>query len=102
MLRVNEQLRKTALRVEQLKNQNNLKKRRKREAERKIEIRRYIIIGEIICKYFPEMKDYRPQQNSSDNAKEFADFESLLRLLANNQEMLTRLIEDANNLVKAK
>ena len=90
MFSANEHLKKSLLRIEQHKNQKALQQRREKEARRKMDIRRYIIIGELVCKYFPEMLKCQPQKKKSDNAKKFADFEDTLRLLASNKSLLVR------------
>lgn len=98
MINVNEHLNTSITRIEQIKNQAKSKARREREAQRKIDTRRNIIIGELVCKYFPNMKRYYPKGNDADIAKEFLFFESILSILAGNTALITELKEEAAEL----
>ena len=102
MSHVNNHLRATVLRVDQLKNQKKSRERREREVKRKKDIRRNIIIGELVCEHFPNMMKLQPQRHSSDNAKEFAVFKHTLRLLAANTELLMQLNEDAEKMTSTE
>jgi len=92
MQSVSEHYRKAAT-LEQLKNRKKVQERRDLEARRKVEFRRHIIIGELVCKYFPDVMKYQPQRYKKDNAKEFADFERFLQVLATDTEPLTTLYD---------
>ena len=91
MSNIDDHLRKATLRIEQHKNQKSLHQRKEQEARRKLDTRRYIIIGELVCKHFPEMMNCQPQMKKSETAKEFSDFEETLRLLASNRGLLIKL-----------
>ena len=88
MFNANDHLKKSMHRIKQHKNQKALQQRKEQEAQRKLDTRRFIIIGELVCKYFPEMMNRQPQRKKSDTAREFADFENTLRLLASNRSLL--------------
>lgn len=98
MINVNDHLKKSVARIEQLKNQKKSKERREQEAKRKMDTRRYIIIGELVCKYFPDAMKYQPQRSKADNAKEFETFANILNLLADNTELLAKLKKEAAEL----
>jgi len=91
MQNMNEYYKNSMSRIQQLKNQKELERRRNLEAKRKTDILRHIVIGELVCKHFPEMMQYQPQRNRSDTAKEFLDFENLLQTLATDTEFLDYL-----------
>jgi len=95
MINSNDFLKKSSLRIKQLKNQKKAKEQRKQEDRRKIDTRRYIIIGELVCKHFPEMMNYQPQFNNRDNLIVFAPFENLLRLLSADNDLMVQLKNDA-------
>ena len=73
---------------EQLKNRKKMQERREQEAKRKVDIHRNIIIGEMVCKYFPNVMEYQPQRSKSANAEVFKDFESVLEAIASDTELL--------------
>ena len=75
-------------RIEQLEHQRRLKKRRKDAQKRKDDLRRYIIIGKLVCRYFPKMMKYQPQYSDAGNAKEFSDLEEVLAFVAGHAEFL--------------
>lgn len=93
MIDANHYLQTTITRMDQLKNRKKLQERREAEAKRKIDIRRYIVIGELICKYFPETKKYHPHRSKKDNAKEFAHFENIIKAMASESDLLDDLLE---------
>ena len=73
-----------------------LKDYRKKEQQRKIDIRRNIIIGEIITKYFPDVVHFQPQLNKTKNDIEFAKLEIIVSILADDEEYMKLLIDKAN------
>ena len=97
MINVNDRIKESVSRTNHLKNQKKLKERREQEAMRKMDTRRYIIIGELVCKHFPEMMNYQPHRNCTDN-KEFTVLTNILSLLAANKEMINKLNKDAINM----
>ena len=91
MLNVNDHLKKSLLRTQQLKNQKMSQQRREQEVKRKMDTRRHIIIGELVCRYFPDLMNYQPQRNKADTQQEFAVFENILRILASNADLISQL-----------
>ena len=102
MINVNDHLKGVISRVEQLKNQRKSRERREQEAKRKLDTRRNIIIGELVCRYFPDVMRLQPQRSKADNAAEFEAFASILSTLANDTELLVRLKEEAARLTLAR
>ena len=76
---------------EQLKNRKKMQERREIDAKRKVDTRRNIIIGELVCRYFPELMEYQPHRSKSANAEVFKNFESILKMLASNTELLAHV-----------
>jgi len=99
MTTYNEQLNECALRIEQLKRRKKLDARRNQASKAKADTRRNIIIGEMICKYFPDVMEYQPCRNSSENAVAFASLDGFLKALSLNEEILTKLNTEALRLV---
>jgi hypothetical protein len=81
MIDINDHLKSSIARVEQLENQRKLKERREQEARKKIETRRHFDFGRLVCKYFPD--------------EDIAAFENLLRALKENAELYAKLKEKA-------
>lgn len=75
-------------RIEQLEHQRRLKKRREDAQKRKDDLRRYIIIGKLVCRYFPKMMKCQPQHSDAGNAEEFSDLEEALAFVAGHTEFL--------------
>ena len=76
---------------EQLKNRKKMQERREQEAKRKVDTRRNIIIGGLVCKYFPDVTEYQPQRSKSANAEAFKNFESILEVIASDTELLAHI-----------
>jgi len=84
MISVNDQIRTSITRIEQLKNQRKSKERREQEAKRKMKAHHHFTSGRIIDKYFPDIEP--------------AALEKLLRALVGNPELLARLKDEAGKL----
>ena len=80
MLNINDKLKESIQRIEQLKNQKKSKERRDQEAKRKMEARRHFDLGRLVDKYFPE--------------EDPVSFEKLLRALVGNPELFAELKEE--------
>lgn len=95
---VNDYLKTSITRIEQIKNQKKSKERRERDAKRKKDFFRSFIIGDLVCKHFPEMLRYQPYWNKADIEAEFADFADILGWLSGNTELLATIKEEASKL----
>lgn len=94
MNQVNETLKASLTRIEQLRNQRKSQERRERKAKHKMDAHRNFLIGDLVCKYFPNMMKYQPKRSKADNAKEFADFENFLCWLSDNADLVEAIIKD--------
>ena len=88
MNRTDEYVNDALKRIKQLEHQRRLKKRREDMQKSKDDIRRYIIIGKLVCRYFPDTMKYRPRHSDAENAKEFSDLEQVLAFLVGHTEFL--------------
>ena len=93
---LNEKITKAKDKVAKLEHQRRVEIRRTREAERKKNSRRQYIIGELVAKYFPEVQRFEPG-TKVENVVEFKPLETLLLLLAADQELMIRLKEKVNH-----
>lgn len=91
MNQTNDKLKEIHMRTEQLKNQRKLKERRQQEIKRKIDTCRNIVIGELVCQYFPSAMQYQPRHSKAENKVEFAEFENTLRWLSEHIELLNNM-----------
>lgn len=82
---------KNPITPEQLKNRKKMQERRELETKRKVDTHRNIIIGELACKYFPELMECQPHRSKIANAEAFKDFESILKMLASDTELLAHI-----------
>ena len=97
---LDDRLTKAEEKVAQIKQQQRQKELRVLEAQRLKDQRRNIILGELISKFFPEVLRYEPG-NPAKNAVEFAPFAAFLAALADNQDILAQLKDDASRRASA-
>jgi len=95
MSSVNDRIEKAKERLEQLKHQKKLQDMRERKAKQKTDIRRYIIIGEMVCKYFPEVMLYQPRKTNTENAEEFSHLDDFLQELSISDDIVAKIKEGA-------
>ena len=62
-----------------------------------VDIRRQIIVGELVCRHFPDLLQCQPRGSEAENQVEFAPLESLLKIIAGErgQFALRKFIEYA-------
>ena len=97
MSQTNDELKAIFTRAEQRKNQKKMRERRDQEAKRKVDVHRYILIGELVCQYFPSVIKYQPRHGKVDNKIEFAEFENTLRWLSEHIELLNNMRDNPQN-----
>jgi hypothetical protein len=84
MINVNDQLKESAARIKQLKNQMKSQERREQENKRKMEARRHFELGRMVDNYFPNIEP--------------TTLENFLRALTANTELLAKLMEEVAKL----
>lgn len=62
---------------------------RERKIKKKLDQRRNYIVGELVCKYFPALKELKPETKEQDN-ETFKKFEEFLSTLASDQNILNK------------
>lgn len=95
MLTTEERIMQTKARVDELTQKDRLAHRQEREAHKKLDQRRNYIIGELVARYFPEIKALTPGTDE-ENAVVFKAFEAFLYVLANSNDTLRDLKEIAD------
>lgn len=81
-------------RTEQLKNRARAQQRRKEAAIKKADTRRHIFVGELVCKYFPGLKQLDPPSSSKCDIQEFVHLESTIKWLADHSDLLDELVRN--------
>jgi hypothetical protein len=85
---LNKIIKESLEKVEFLERQKRLQENRQKKTDEKINTRRKIIIGGLVEKYFPIVKDFNPKRLNADTEIEFLPFENFLKYLANDKEYL--------------
>ena len=81
-------------RTEQLKNRARAQRRREEAAIKKAETRRHIFVGELVCKYFPDLKQYAPPSPGKGDVQEDGHLEATIKWLANHKDLLDELVRN--------
>ena len=77
--------------VEQMKRQKILQDNREKKKQEAITMRRNILIGELITKYFPEVLKFQPRRTQAENSIEFELLELFVSMLADDKDYIERL-----------
>lgn len=83
--------------AEQRKNREMMKAQRERDAKRKIDTHRNILIGDLVCQYFPDVMQIQPRNSKVGNKAAFAEFENALRWLSEHTEFLNNMRDNPPN-----
>lgn len=94
---IEENIKNTNNRVEELRKQQRAKIRVEQENYRKKNQRRNYIIGALVTKYFPELMYLEPGTNT-ENEERFKSLESILSVLAMDKALVKQLKEKAYNI----
>ncbi|MCL2621237.1 MAG: hypothetical protein FWD97_09930 [Defluviitaleaceae bacterium] len=76
--------------------QEQLIEARELEAKRKRDTRRNLIIGEIVCKYYPYAEQLVPKKSKADNDAEFAQLDRFFQQLFSVNEAVAKLEKSAS------
>lgn len=82
--------------ISRLEMERRIKLREERERKKKEAQRRYYIVGELFCKYFPVVNNLPPGKKAQ-NAETFFPLEEFLESISSNpesQELLSNLIDE--------
>lgn len=96
MLTINERTQKGSKRADAAKQRLCLEQKEAREAQKKMAQRRNYIIGELVSKYFPEVREIEPGTPDENEAR-FQLVEAFLAVLANDQELVKQIKEQASS-----
>lgn len=84
-----EQITETKAHLNALEQKRRAENRREREKEKKLKQRRYYIIGELVCKYFPDLSKLNPG-TKEQNKETFKALESLLSEISSDTIMIEK------------
>ena len=99
MLTVAERAANAATRAEAAEKKLRQERRAERIANEKKNHRRNHIIGEIFCKYFPEVLDIDPGRTKAENASRFAYVDAFISALASDHDLVKMLRERVNQIL---
>lgn len=90
-MNLNEQLNSEFIKLEQAKRREQLKEQREKVAQRKRDTARYIIIGRLVAKIFPEVSQFNLQRTRTANEVEFMPLEIFLTRLSADTKYVAKL-----------
>lgn len=96
ILTISERTQKSSKRVDAAKHQQRLEQEEAHNVQKKMGQRRNYIIGELVSKYFPEVREIEPG-TPDENEAHFQLVEAFLAVLANDQELVKQIKEQASS-----
>ena len=91
-----EELARSDEKAAMMKERKRLEVLREQEARKKKDLSRHIILGAMVCKYFPSVSHFEPG-TQAQNAAELAPFDAFLAVLSEDQELLAGLRDKVNH-----
>ena len=98
MLTIEERTANAEERIAKTRRQRSAEEKAARDKLKKLNDRRNYILGELLCKYFPELMELEPGSTKAENAARFAPFENFLSTLADDPELMNELKERARRM----
>ena len=81
-----ERIAESKAKTAQLEQQRRAELYRERKLKEKLDKRRYYVVGELVCKYFPSLKELKPG-TKEQNKVTFKKLETFLSSLASNENI---------------
>ncbi len=97
MATLEENIAKAKKHIKKLEHQQRIRLRKEREKKKKQDQRRNYIVGELVCKYFPQLLEL-PPGSKTQNEQTFKELEVDLIKLSQNGEFVCLLSEQESNL----
>lgn len=94
MTNLEERIAKSKARTAKLERLRREEIRKEREHQKKIDQRRNYIVGELVTKYFPEVKEMKPE-NKEKNIDNFILLDAFLSVLSSRKKLIDDLKEEA-------
>lgn len=88
--KLEDRIAKSKARTAKLEQLRKAEQRKEREAEKKINQRRNHIVGELVTKYFPEIRDLEPG-TKAENMVRFEPLEKVLSALSADTQLVNQL-----------
>ena len=98
MLTIEERTANAEERIAKTRRQRSAEEKTARDKLKKLNDRRNYILGELLCKYFPELMELEPGTTKAENAARFASFENFLSALSDDTELMDKLKERARRM----
>lgn len=88
MTRIDEYTKNALERIKQLEHQRRMERHSEDKRKKEEDTRRYIIIGKLVCEYFPKLMKCQLRRSEAETKEEFSDLENILAYLAEHTEIL--------------
>lgn len=98
MLTIEERAANAEERIAKTRRQRSVEEKAARDKLKKLNDRRNYLLGELLCKYFPELMELEPGTTKAENAARFASFENFLSALADDPDLMEDLKERARRM----
>lgn len=95
MMDINKRLKSANECIEAAKHRQKTALRQESEKRKKQGQRRNFIVGELVTKYFPEIRDFEPGRTKEETAANFASLEAFLATLANKTDVIKHIKEES-------
>jgi hypothetical protein len=93
MKNIDERIALNIERLEQLKRQKRIDDAREKKQRDAIDLRRKIIVGEMIVKYFPEILNFQPCRTTKETDIVFTPVKIFISILAEDEHYVSSLKE---------
>ena len=91
MLTMDERVQNAEKHIEDSKHRQRLAERAERDRKKKEDSRRKYIIGDLVLKYFPELREIELDTNRAKTQENFSQVDAVLSLLASKRELISEL-----------
>lgn len=99
MKNINERISFNIERLEQLKRQKKIEDARDKKQKEAIDLRRKIIVGDMIVKYFPEILNFQPCRTTKETDIAFAPVKIFMSILAEDEQYVSLLKEKVRKML---
>lgn len=96
LLMIEERIKNANERTQAMERQQRAIQKQDSDKKRRQEDRLRYVLGGLVLKYFPELREIVPGNTRAETQKQFQDVEVLLVFLSNNRDLLQRLQTDAS------
>ena len=100
MLMIEDRTKRASERAQAAEHQQRVAQKQASDKRRQQEDRLKYILGSLVLKYFPELREIVPGNTRAETQEQFRDVEVLLTFLSNNRDLLQRLRTDVSSKIQ--